>query len=153
MTSHPSTNLRAYCLRDVAASLALLGDLPEVSGAITKSYDFKVRVNLPLNRHTEQLLAARTGSLEQRVFLRELMSGGQLTTGSVALTVVCLTLREDACRIFRRELGVVVLLQFQLSYSAHRAYSGREMRGALNWRTVHPRDGVAELNADMLGNS
>lgn len=153
MTKPVLSDVRRYCLSDIAAVSALLANLPEVSGAITKTYEFKVRVTLALNRHTEQLLAARTGSTEQRGFLRELAAGARLEHGDAPMTVVGLCLREEACRMFRRELGVVALLHFRLSYSAHRAYTGRELRKALAWIPAHTRYSAQELRVDMLDNS
>jgi hypothetical protein len=146
--------LRRYGLYDVALVNALRM-LPEVSGAKTKVHEFKLRVVFPWDRYTQSVLEARTGSLAQLELLRTLERTMSLTFDGTPLTVVHLSVKEQASRLFRRregEPGMVALLSLQLAYSAVRPYRGDEFRSSLNVAINHTRYSDEELDITLLPN-
>lgn len=140
-------------LEALAQAFADAPDCVEVSGGVQRTYEFKVRAVFPVNRHTEQLLAARTGSHEQRVFLRELAELLKVTS-SLGLHVTEATLNVDAARLFRGMggEGVCALLPVRLTYGAHRAYTARELHPSLKAAFGHPRYPDEELALAVLKN-
>jgi hypothetical protein len=145
--------LRRYCLDDVALTSAL-AMLPEVSGLKTKTYEFKLRVVFPLDQYTQSVLDAGTGSLAQLELLRTLERKLLLNASDTPLTVVHLAVNERASRMFRRddESGMVALLSITLAYSAHRAYTGSELRASLDVMVDHDRYRSEELDVTVLPN-
>ncbi len=140
-------------LESLVRAFADAPDCVEVSGGVQRTYEFKVRAVFPVNRHTEQLLAARTGSHEQRVFLRELAELLKVTS-SLGLHVAEAKLNVDAARLFRGMGGesVCALLPVRLTYGAHRAYTGRELHPSLSVSFGHPRYPDADLALAVLKN-
>lgn len=133
-TPAPGT-LPSYCKQDARLSrLSWPADVLEVSGAITKTYDFKVRVLMPLDRQTEVVLATRSDSYERLALVRGLAKNLSVQAPRTPLTVVSLHVSEQASKVFKapgNEPGVVALLSVSLSYSAHRVYQGAELRESL----------------------
>ncbi len=117
--------------------LQSLSGLPDISGAITKTYEFKLRIVFPLDAHTQGLLDARGGSFEQHTFFRSLASKLRPDIVGTPMTVVGLTVRERSSKLFKTsdaEPAVTALLLVVLSYSAHRVYTGAEMRTSLRMK-------------------
>ena len=131
--------------------------LPEVAGAKTKTFEFKLRIVFPWDRHSEGLLAARTGSVEQLTFMRSLVKSLQVVESTkTPITVVDLTSSERRSRFFKSPgdpPGMTALLSLTLSYSAHRIYPGAQLRELLKIRVNHERYSNDSVQATVLPNS
>ncbi len=148
--------LRNYCEQDTSLGrLAWPADVPEVSGAITKTYDFKVRVLLPLDRQTQAVLATRSDSYERLDFVRSLAKNLSVQAPRTPMTVVGLHVSEQASKVFKApgdEPGVVVLFSVRLSYSAHRVYQGAELRQSLTAFLDHDRYRQEDFRIEVRDN-
>ena len=148
-------DLQSYNAQDARLASLLNANLPDVSGAITKTYQFKLRAVFPWDRYTESLLFAYTGSAEQLEFLRGLEQSIKLTSETHPLTVVHLDVSEQSSRLFKtpgQEPGMTALLSLTLSYSAHRTYRNAELQASMKLCLNHPRYPDSSLQLMLLPN-
>jgi len=125
-------------------------------GAITKSYECKVRVALPWDRNTQSLVGPGADSYEKLLFLRGLAKNLTATLSIPDTVVVAVQANEGTSKVFKApgdEPGVVALLAVQLSYSARKVLRGAQLRAALSVRLNHERYREEELAVQVLDNS
>lgn len=125
-------------------------------GAITKSYECKVRVALPWDRNTQSLVGPGADSYAKLLFLRGLAKNLTATLSIPDTVVVSVQANEGTSKVFKApgtEPGVVALMALQVSYSARKILRGAQLRAALSVSLNHERYRNEELAVQVLDNS